>query len=106
MVDTRNTSSQITQALRVNEALFASRPVKARQIAAALRRDGEAHGFAEPILALCDAVLVAAWSKAEASARIKGDSPRGGDLLKDANLLLGVYEQLYAAFVVAKNNGV
>ena len=106
MVDTRNTSSQITQALRVNETLLASRPKRLRELAAALHRDGDAHGFAEPILALCDAVLTAAGSKAEASARIKGDSPRGGDLLKDANLLLGVYEQLYAAFVVAKNNGV
>lgn len=106
MVDTRNTSVQITQAMRITKPVLASRPARVRDLAAALLRDGETHGFAEPILALCDAVLVASASKADDSARIKGDSPRGGDLLKDANLLLGVYEQLYAAFVVAKNNGV
>ncbi len=106
MVDTRNTAAQLVQALRVIEPVVASRPKRVGELAGALLRDGEAHGFAEPILALCDAVLGAARTKAAASARIKGDSPRGGDLLKDANLLLGVYEQLYAAFVVAKTNGV
>jgi hypothetical protein len=105
MADTRNTATQIAEAMKVARTVVKSRPKHVRDLAAALQRDGEKGGFAEPVLAMCDAVLMAASKKASEAARYKGDSPRGGDLEREANALLGIYEQLYAAFTVAARNG-
>lgn len=101
MTDTRNTRSQLAEALSASRAAAKLRPKPVRDLATALYKDGMKNGFGGPLLAMGDALLLGADALMAEADRIKGDSPRGGDLEMRANRLLGIYEQVYSAIVVA-----
>lgn len=102
MGDTRNTRKQLEEALSASREAARRRPPAVRALAEALFRDGAAHGFQGPLLAMCDAVLLAAERKLAEAAKLGKDGPKIGDLEAEANHLLGIYEQLHAAYAVAQ----
>lgn len=99
-MDLRNTRSQLDEALRRHKG----RPRRVTDMARQLYEMGERHGYDEAIVALCDATLAAAAQKMDESEQAQAvrDNPRAGDLEQEANYLLGVYQQLNAAYAVAR----
>jgi len=104
MTDTRNTKSQL-QALKSASAAMKRRPKGVQELARALHTDGVRGGYKGPLLAMCDAILMSAEQIMAEAGKYKGDSPKGGDLDQRVNRLLGIYEQLRAAYNVADASG-
>jgi hypothetical protein len=106
MADTRNTEADVVGALDAATAAGKHRPERSKRLAESLLLYGEKHGFEEAILALGDALLMSAsghMAEAEKVARRQGvaDGPAVGDHVAQANRILGIYQQVYAAFSVA-----
>jgi|SRR3990170_4522611 len=106
MADTTNTEVDVVGALEAATAAGKHRPERAKKLAEGIFQYGEKNGFEEAVLALGDALLMSAsghMAEAEKEARRQGvdDGPAVGDHVAQANRILGIYQQVYAAFSVA-----
>lgn len=97
-MDLRNTKAQLDEAIKH----LGKNPAYPK-LALLTYEVGSRNGWEEAIVSICNGVLAAASEAMEGSiiAQKQKMDPLAGDLEAEANYLLGIYQQLYAAYVVA-----
>lgn len=63
----------------------------------------EDYGLEMPISALCHAVHAMAKKASDRAIALGDDGPEAGDAAHRANFLIGVYDQLRSAYVIAQS---
>lgn len=98
-MDLRNTKAQLDEAI----AELGHKPTGTAALSLLTYEVGSRHGWEDAIASVCNGVLAAANDAMTGSLVAQGQrkDPLAGDLEAEANYLLGIYQQLRAAYVVA-----